>query len=227
MPKLLRLVSLTVAIGAVIGLAALAGCSRTHIRNDRFDFEGSPVGKPPPFFAAGVTGDGGASSWIVQDDATAPAGPKVLVQTSADATSYRFPVCTFDSLQAKDLEVSVQFKAISGKVDQAAGVIARFKDKDNYYVVRANALEDNVRLYKVEAAKRSQFAGADVKVTPGEWHSLKLSVRGGHFVVWFDGRKLFEADDATFKEPGRVGLWTKADSVTEFDDLRIESYDAK
>jgi hypothetical protein len=125
------------------------------------------------------------------------------------------------------VEASVRFKAVSGKVDQAGGLVVRFKDKDNYYLVRANALEDNVRLYKVEGGDRKQFAGAATKVSPGEWHALTLSVKGSHFQVFFDDRPLFEADDTTFKDGGSAAVWTKADSVTQFDDFTVKCFDAK
>ncbi len=191
------------------------------------DFEALATNKPPPGFSTGLTGGGGPVEWIIRDDATAPSGPKVLAQVSADTTDHRFPLCVYDALTAKDVEVSVQFKAISGKVDQAGGLVARFRDPNNYYVVRANALEDNVRLYKVVDGSRKQFAGTNAKVASGTWHTLKLKVKGSHFEVWFDGTRLFEADDETLKDAGKVALWTKADSVTEFDDLKIESYDAR
>ena len=151
----------------------------------------------------------------------------MLVQTSTDTTDYRFPLCIYDTLTAKDVTLSVRFKAVSGKVDQAAGLVARFRDKDNYYIVRANALEDNVRLYKVVGGSRKQFAGTKTKVSSSEWHALKLAVKGKHFQVFFDDKLLFEADDDTFKDAGKVGLWTKADSVTYFDDLKIERYDTQ
>lgn len=149
----------------------------------------------------------------------------MLAQTSTDSTDYRFPLCVYDKVTAKDVEVAVRFKAVSGKVDQAAGLMVRFQDKDNYYITRANALEDNVRLYKVEAGSRRQFAEAKAKVSSGEWHTLKLEVKGKHFEVFFADKLLFEADDDTFKDAGKVGLWTKADSVAYFDDLKIESHD--
>ncbi len=190
------------------------------------DFERFETNKLPPGFSTGLTGGGGPGEWVIREEATAPQGSMVLSQVSTDKTDYRFPLCIYDALTAKDVEVAVQFKAVSGKVDQAAGLVARFKDPDNYYVVRANALEDNVRLYKVAGGSRKQFAGKSVKVSSGAWHALKLEVKGSHFEIWFDGTRLFEADDETFKEAGKVGLWTKADSVTEFDDLKIESYDA-
>lgn len=191
------------------------------------DFEQFEIDKLPTGFSTALTGGGGPVQWVIREDSTAPRGPKVLTQTSADTTDYRFPLCIYDALTAKDVAVSVQCKPVSGKVDQACGLVARFKDQDNYYVVRANVLEDNVNLYRVVSGKRKQFAGKRVKVSSGNWHTLKLEVKGKHFEVWFDGNRLFDAEDETFAEAGKVGLWTKADSVTEFDDLKIESYDAR
>jgi hypothetical protein len=189
------------------------------------DFDTAEVGKPPPDFSTALTGGGGPVTWVVKEEPSAPSDGKVLAQTSADTTDYRFPLCVYDPFTAKDVEVSVKFKAVAGKVDQAAGLVVRFRDKDNYYITRANALEDNVRLYKVVGGSRKQFAGAKAKVSSGEWHTLKLAVKGNHFRISFDDKLLFEADDDTFKEAGKVGLWTKADSVTYFDDLTIESHD--
>jgi hypothetical protein len=128
------------------------------------DFDVGIVGTLPTGFSSAVTGGGGPASWMVVEDFTAPSSGKVLGQTSIDKTSFRFPLCVYDGFTARDVTVSVSFKPISGKVDQAAGLVARYRDKDNYYVVRANALENNVRLYKVERGSRKQFAGANVKV---------------------------------------------------------------
>lgn len=191
------------------------------------DFDKFATGKTPPGFSTALTGGGGPVSWVIQEDSTSPGGGKVLAQMSTDKTDYRFPLCIYDKATAKDVEVSVRFKAVAGKVDQAAGLVARFQDKDNYYITRANALEDNVRLYKVVGGDRKQFAGVKAKVSSGQWHALKLEVKGKHFEVFFDDKLLFEADDDTFTEAGKVGLWTKADSVTYFAALKIESYDAQ
>jgi hypothetical protein len=207
-----------------LGLSARAGETRAA-NAITIDFETAQVGHLPPGFATALTGGGGPVSWTISEDPTALVGRKVLSQTSTDKTSSRFPICVYDKLTAKDAAVSVRFKAISGTVDQAAGLVVRFRDQNNYYVVRANALEDNVRLYKVVRGKRQQFAGVDVKVPSGVWHRLGLEVRKGHFKVFFNDTLLFEADDSTFKNAGKVGLWTKADSVTYFDDLQIESFD--
>jgi hypothetical protein len=192
-----------------------------------FDFEDFLVGSVPEGFSAHLGGQGAPGAWRIQEDPSAPAGRRVLSQTSTDATSYRFPLCIYDRLTAKDAEVAVKFRAVSGKVDQAAGLVVRFQDANNYYIVRANALENNVRLYRVVAGRRQQFAGADVNVTSGQWHSLTLHVRGTHFKVFFNERLLFEADDATFSGAGKIGLWTKADSVTYFDNLTITGLHAQ
>jgi hypothetical protein len=187
----------------------------------RIDFDAFPADKPPPGFTTEVTGPGAPGVWVVRQD-----NGGVLVQTSTDKTAARFPLCVYEGLLTHDVVVSTRFKALSGAVDQAAGLVVRFKDKDNYYVVRANALEDNVRLYKVVRGKREQFAGSDVKVTAGVWHTLRLSLKHDAFEVWLDGQRLFAAHDSTHEEGGEVGLWTKADSVTAFDDLTIEESDA-
>jgi len=186
-------------------------------------FDSLESGKPPAGFTSAHTGPGPAPTWVVTEDPTAPGGGRVLAQTDTDETNGRFPLCVFDGWSGKDLSVSVRFRAVSGQIDRAAGLVARYRDKDNYYVVRANALEDNVRLYRVVRGKRIQFAGADhVKVTEKEWHSLGLDVVGRQFRVLYDGKLLFEAEDETFVDAGKVGLWTKADSVTHFDDLVVD-----
>jgi hypothetical protein len=121
----------------------------------------------------------------------------------------------------KDLELSVRLKPVSGQVDRAGGLVFRLKDANNYYIIRANVLEDNYRLYHVVAGKRRQFAGANFKVTTGEWHELRVECVGNKIICYYDGAIKIEAMDDTFKEAGKVGLWTKADSVTDFDDLNV------
>ena len=183
-------------------------------------FDAMESGKPPVGFSIDQTGPGSPCAWSVTDDPAAPSGGRVVAQTSTDETGGRFPLSVFDGWSAKDVSVSVRFRPVSGTVDRAAGLVARYRDKDNYYLVRANALEDNIRLYRVVAGKRIQFAGLDHKlIKEGEWHALRMDVQGKHFRVWFDGAFLYEADDDTFGDAGKVGLWTKADSVTYFDDL--------
>lgn len=200
------------------------------------DFEAFELGKPPVGFSTALTGGGGPVSWVIQQDTTAPSGGKVLAQTSADGTSYRFPLCVYDTFTAKDVVVSVKFKPLSGKVDQAAGIVWRYKDKDNYYIVRANALENNVVLYKVENGKRTDlkpigaglFAyGKKTKVLQGQWSELRVAAQGNRFEISLNGDSLFVVEDNTFTEAGKVGLWTKADSVTLFNDLHLVSNEAE
>jgi hypothetical protein len=214
-----------VAFGGLQLLAGAEGIRRPDTIT--LDFETATVGQLPAVFSTAVTGGGGPAAWAVFEDSTAPSGRKVLTQTSTDKTSSRFPLCIYDPFTAKDVQVSVRFKPISGIVDQAAGLVVRFQDKDNYYIVRANALEHNVRLYKVERGQRRQFAGANVKVPSQQWQTLMLEVQDTHFRVFLNDRLLFEADDTTFREAGKVGLWTKADSVTYFDDLQIQTGEAR
>jgi len=184
------------------------------------NFEKDTVGQAPAGFTSYATGDGPAGKWLVQVMADAPSGKQVVVQTDAEATDNRFPVLIADKEDYVDVDVSVKGKAISGKVDQGIGLVFRFRDPRSYYVVRGNALENNVRLYKMVDGRRKQFAGAEVQVTSGRWHTLRVVARGDHIVCYFDGQKLIDTHDATYGI-GKVGLWTKADSVTAFDDLTV------
>jgi hypothetical protein len=186
------------------------------------DIEDAAAGAPPPGFSSALTGGGGPVRWAVVEDPSSPAGPKVLAETSKDRTSDRFPLAILDGFEARDVAVSVRFKPVSGTVDQAAGLVVRLRDPRNYYVARANALEGNVRLYRVVDGRRTQFAGVDVRVPRERWQTLGLRVAGERFEVSLDGRTLFSATDRTFAEAGRVGMWTKADSLTHFDAFEAE-----
>jgi hypothetical protein len=178
------------------------------------NFDDATPGAPPPGWTATKTGKGEAK-WTIAKDDTAPSKPNVLKQ-SGEAT---YPVCLKNDTSLKDGFVEVKFKPISGKEDQAGGVVWRAKDADNYYIARANALEDNVTIYHTINGKRTEKKRTDVKVASDEWHTLRVEFAGNHFIVTFDGKKTIEWDDQTFTEPGRVGVWTKADSVTLFDDF--------
>jgi hypothetical protein len=177
--------------------------------------------KAPAGFVA-LTGQGTVGQWVVMKEPTAPSQPNVLAQTSQDNTDYRFPLAIAEDTSYKDLSLSAKFKAISGKVDQGAGLVFRLKDKDNYYIVRANALENNFRLYHVVKGRRVQFAGANFNVSSQQWHEIKVEARNDEFKCYYDGQFKFSAKDATFREAGKIGLWTKADSVIYFDDLTAQ-----
>lgn len=178
------------------------------------------AGSPPTGFRFARTGQGAAGEWSVTADPTAAAG-RAIEQTSMDRTDYRFPLAIHGSFSAANVAVELRFKAVAGRIDQAGGIAVRLEDPDNYYVVRANALEDNVRFYRVVHGRREQLKGADLRVTSGEWHTLGLRAEGDRFTVSYDGKTLFSATDGTFAEAGRVALWTKADSVTRFDRIAI------
>ena len=198
----------------------MAGALFTHVlQAGTENFDKTKTGQLPPNWLAGVTGKGQAK-WAVEADATAPSKPNVLKQ-SGEGT---YPWCVNTNVSVKDGFVEVKFKPISGKEDQAGGLIWRWQDGDNYYIARANALEDNVTIYHTIKGKRTEKKRTNVKVASNQWHTLRVDFAGNHFIVTFDGQKAIEWEDSTFKEPGAVGVWTKADSVTLFDDF---SYGAK
>lgn len=184
-----------------------------------WDFQSDKVDEAPAGFSFGRTGRGRPGKWIVRVDPTAPAGDHVLAQVDADDTGDRFPVAVADAPALQDVRLEVRCKPVSGKVDQACGLVFRYRDENNYYLARANALEDNVRIYHVVGGRRRQFAGWDGKVAGQTWHALAVEARGNRFKVSFDGKQVIEAQDDTFKDAGKVGVWTKADSVTHFDAL--------
>ena len=178
------------------------------------------AGTPPADFDFGRTGQGGPAQWAITPDSTAADG-LAIEQTSTDKTDYRFPLAIYKPVSARNVEVKLRFKAVAGTVDRAGGIAVRLSDPDNYYVVRANALEDNVRFYRVVKGRREELEGANLKVTANEWHTLGLKAEGERFMVTFDGKLLYTASDNTFSTAGKVALWTKADSVTRFDQIQI------
>src|SRR4051812_20382067 len=184
------------------------------------DIPRMPVGASPVGFSFGRTGAGAAGQWRVVEDPTALGG-KAIAQLSQDRTDYRFPLAIYQPLSPKDVEVTVRFKPVEGRVDQAGGIAVRLISPDDYYVVRANALENNVRFYKVVHGRRIQLEGIDIPVAGGHWHMLGLRAEGNRFTVSYDGRVVFAAEDDTYADTGQVALWTKADSVTFFDTIGI------
>ncbi len=208
-----------------IGLLLAAACAapaRAEARRLRQDFEAMPAGAPPSGFRLGLTGGGPAPRWVIVDDPSAPAGPKVLAEVSRDRTDTRFPIAVAEGFAARDVAVAVAFRPVGGEVDRAAGLIVRVRDARNYYVARANALEDKVRLYRVVDGQRVQFAGADLRVPSDRWQRLGLTVRGDRLEVSLDGRALFAATDRAFPDAGSVGIWSKSDSLTHFDAFEAE-----
>jgi hypothetical protein len=203
----------------LLALSATLIASTAFAYGDNFDqASGAPSG-----WTSTMTGKG-QPRWTVEKDTSAPSKPNVLKQ-SGEAD---YPLLLKDKTSLGDGFVEVKFKAVSGKEDQAAGVIWRAKDKDNYYICRANALEGNLVLYKTEKGKRSSLdivgrkGGYGVKepVAPQQWHTLRVDFAADTFTVRLNGKELFKVKDSTFTNAGMVGLWTKADSVTLFDDFQ-------
>ena len=197
-----------------------------HGATRKVDFSDDTIGQPPKGFEFGHTAKAGApGKWVIQ----AEGANKYLVQADPDSTRSRFPVAVLSDVSVADLDLSVRFKPVSGRVDQAAGLVWRYRDQDNYYIVRANALEDNVVLYKVENGKRIDLPlkgegrtyGKKADVPAGQWSTLRVIATGALFEVHSNGIKLYEVEDRTFTQAGKVGVWTKADSVTQFDDLTV------
>lgn len=182
------------------------------------NFDGTKPGDPPVGWTATKTGQG-EPKWSVVADNSAPSKPNALRQSGAAD----FPVAFMNDTSLKDGFVEVKFKLVSGREDQAGGVVWRVKDSDNYYIARANALEDNIRIYHFVKGKRTQFKGVNTKVASGQWHTLRVNFSGNRFAVLFNGKELFAAEDDTFKDAGKVGVWTKADSVTLFDEFTFGS----
>lgn len=216
----MKMIMLFMALAALAATVDVQGASRT------VDFSDDTVGQPPKGFEFGYTAKAGApGKWVVE----AEGANKYLAQVDADSTRARFPVAVVGDISAADIDLSVTFRPISGRVDQAAGLVWRYRDQDNYYIVRANALEDNVVLYKVEKGTRTDLPvkgegrtyGKKTEVPAKQWSTLRVVANGRLFEVYFNGTKLYDVEDTTFTQPGKVGVWTKADSVTQFDDLTI------
>jgi hypothetical protein len=197
-----------------------------HGATRKVDFSDDVVGQPTKGFEFGHTAKVGApGKWVVQAEGT----NKYLAQVDPDNTRSRFPVAVVSDVLAADVDLSVRFRPVSGRVDQAAGLVWRFRNEDNYYLVRANALENNVVLYKVEKGRRTDLPvkgegrtyGKQAQVPSGQWSTLRVVAAGPRFEVFLNGSKLYEVEDTTFTQSGKVGLWTKADSVTQFDDLTV------
>ena len=209
-PRVSRRSLMAGALAAVTGLVRPPDAMAAETQ--RFDFE-----------AHDLTGwtvvDG---QWAVEEMAGAPSGKKVLVQR---AVKNAFNVIVAPTGPYVDVDVSVKFRPISGREDASGGFVFRFADA-HYYVVRANALEDNFRLYVYDRGRR-QLASARVKAPAlGQWHSLRLVAAGDHIQAWLNDTLYLDHRDSRFTS-GRVGLWTKADSITAFDDLTIQGKEEK
>jgi len=194
----------------------------TAMADNTARLETDTVGAAPKGWTATSTGKGDPK-WTVEQDQTAPSKLKIVKQSGRAP----YPLLLKDDTNIKDGFIAIKFKAIAGSEDRAAGLVWRARDANNYYVVRANALEDNVVLYKTVNGSRSSLDivgrkggyGIDVAVPADRWHGLRVDFSGSRFRVLYNGKQLFEVEDSTFGDAGKVGLWTKADSVTLFDEI--------
>ncbi|HEY1183762.1 MAG TPA: hypothetical protein VGE89_06235 [Bryobacteraceae bacterium] len=207
---------MTKALGFWISFGLLASSGRV------ITFDRAAVGHAPAGWTVAMTHAGADPRWEVRQDNSAPSPPYVLAQISADRHNDRYPLAIFDGVSLRDCDVSVRIKPVSGLQDQAGGVVWRYRDPNNYYLARANAVSKNVAIYKVTNGERLPIATAvPHDIEPNTWNILKVSVRGSRFQVYVNHRRILQADDKTFSGPGRLGLWTVADSVTYFDDFRV------
>lgn len=208
----------TVRTGALISEKTDGEVPGKEILLDFDHFETGPV---PNDFLPVLSGEGKAVNWEIRSEPTARSSPNILALISTEEGNVHFPLLLYNKFTAKNAEIRAYFKAVSGKIDQAAEIIARYQDEKHFYVVQASAFENKVQLSKVVGDARQLINSANAPVTSGKWHEIQLSVHDTHFQVCFDGTPLFEAEDDTYQRAGKVGVATKSDGVTVFDDLRI------
>ena len=203
--KLRKISPLALSIAMLTATAALAG-------DEKFDTVAP--GTLPADWICGVTGKG-SPVWKVEADASAPSNPNVLRQSGTGT----FPWCVKQSAQITDGFVEVKFKPLAGREDQAGGLVWRFKDANNYYIARANALENNVSLYYVENGRRVTIKYVATPVAARQWHTLRVEFSSRAISVALDGKRYIQVEDDRIAGEGAVGVWTKADSITAFDDF--------
>jgi hypothetical protein len=184
-----------------------------------FTFDDTAIGQLPPGWTEAKTGEGEGSVWKVVSYMANGRANHALAQTSSAGPNAMFNLCVRSDAKYGDVEMRVRLKPVSGQNDQGGGLVWRYQDAKNYYVARWNPLENNFRLYHVIGGQRTQLASADVTATPGEWHTVRGTCRRDHLQCHLDGKLLLDVHDSTIPSPGAVGLWTKADAVTWFDDF--------
>jgi len=206
---------------SAIALLLASGLSADE-RSRTFTFAKDDLGRLPAGWTAEKTGTGDGSVWKVVEDSTTPSKAGYVLAQTAESPGPMFNLCVADKPSLTGVEVSVAFKAVKGQKDQGGGLVWRYQDANNYYVARMNPLEDNYRLYHVVGGKRTQIAGKEgLKVPAGEWHTLKIEMAGDRIECYLDGKKEVEFKDSTIQKAGRVGLWTKADAQTYFDQFHV------
>lgn len=209
----------------VFAVAVLLGgaLSAADDKGPAVRFSKDDVGKVPAGWKADKTGKGEGSVWKVVADDTAPSKSGFALAQVAESPNGVFNLCVADEPSLKDVEVMVSFKAMRGKLDQGGGIVWRYQDADNYYIARMNPLEDNFRVYKVIAGKRIQLeTKEEIKIPSGEWHQMKIQQVGDHIECFLDGKKYLDTKDNAIAKAGKVGLWSKADAQTHFDQFVVK-----
>lgn len=193
------------------------------------DFEGvRSGGMPAGWRIAETNGKGTPASWQVVADESAPSGGRVFALTETANTNGTYNLAIAEhggGIPRRDLVLTVKVLAVSGEEDQGGGPIWRCRDADNYYVCRINPLEDNFRVYKVIDGKRTKLGSATVALSAGKWYTLVVRMKGSTITCDLDGEPMLEAEDGDLPDAGMIGLWTKADAVSSFDDLTVQSAD--
>jgi hypothetical protein len=204
----------------VLLLGASVVIAEEKLRSLRFNKD--DVGKVPTGWKVAKTGTGEGSVWKVVADETAPSKTGVALAQTAESPSGVFNLCVAEDTKFKDIDLGVDFKAVKGEKDQGGGLVWRYQDANNYYIVRMNPLEDNYRVYKVIGGKRIQLETKEgLKVPVGEWHTLRVTMKDDQIECYLDGKKQLEAKDNAITDAGKVGLWTKADARSLFDDFKV------
>ncbi len=222
-------VFLIVAVLSVVGCKGGSHLEKQHDENEiewTFDSE-KPGGLPKDWYVAETAGQGTTAAWEIVADGSAPSEPNVVAITETENYGHTFNMLIAEGTRFKDLEVEVKVKAIAGEEDQGGGPVWRVKDADNYYIARWNPLENNFRVYFVKDGHRKQIGSAHIEADAGAWHEIEIEHRGYMIIAEFDDEKLIEVEDDTFTEAGKVGLWTKADALTAFDDFEVEEEKAE
>lgn len=201
-------------------LSALAAPALAQTPATVVSFNDMPAGQLPLGFTTGLGGTGAPSAWRVEADPRSPRG-KVLQQESTDSTSARYPICLYDGIRTLNADVAVSFATMSGKIDQVAGIVLRATDTGNYYLARASAKDNTVTLARFVGGTGTDMTSASVKVPSGAWQTLRFKIDRDQLTVFLNDRQVLNWTDNRHTREGRVGLWTRADSVTMFDDLSI------
>ncbi len=210
----------TTIVGVLMLLGTSVPAAEEKVRS--FKFDKASVGQVPAGWTVAKTGKGEGSKWQVVADDTAPSRSGVALAQVAESPNAVFNLCVAKDTNFKDGTLGVAFKAIKGKNDQGGGLVWRYQDPNNYYVARMNPLEDNYRVYKVVAGKRIQLGTKEnLPIKAGEWHHLKVTMTGDHIQCFLDGKKMLDAKGDAIKGAGKVGLWSKSDAQTHFDEFTV------